>query len=133
MGTLAQVCREWALAHWGNPCFSSGKLWFFLLENVVFLRKAFFVLVHLHCKDLFAFSRPVEINYFLFASTLVHQIAESIYCDPRARGPPCIVGIFVFLGSGRKVKFVIFPLPPPFAAQKTSWNIYYSFREGVRS
>ena len=57
----------------------------------------------------------MKIHDFLFASTLVPQIAGSIYCDPRAGGSLCIVSIFGFLGPGRKVNLVIFPLPPPFA------------------
>ena len=57
----------------------------------------------------------MKFHYFLFASTLVPQIAGSIYCDPRDGGVPCIVSLFAFSGPGRKVKLVIFPLPPPFA------------------
>ena len=117
--------------------FPQGKALVFLLENigflsqtVAFLGEALFMPLQLHCKPFFAFSRHVKC--LLFASILVPRIAGSIYCDPRDGGSPCIVSLFGFSGPGRKAKFIIFLLPPPFAPKK-SWNISCTFREGVNS
>ena len=74
----------------------------------------------------------MKIHYFLFASTLVPQIAGSIYCDRRDVGVPCIVSLFAFSGPGRKAKFIIFPLPPPFAPKNFVEYLLYLSRGGEK-
>ena len=115
----------------GKPVFSLLENFVFLSQAVAFLWEALFMLVHLHCKP-FAFSRPVKIHYFFFASTLVPQIAGSIYCDSRDGGSPWIVSLFAFSGPGRKVKLVIFPLPPPFAPTKIVQYLLHLSRGGEK-
>ena len=46
---------------------------------------------------------------------------------PSRRGVPCIVSLFAFSGPGRKAKFIVFLLPPPFAPKNVvDYSLYLS-------
>ena len=87
------------------------------------------MLVHLHCKP-FAFSRPVKINYFLFASTLVPQNCWEYLLRPSRRGVTLHCKHFCIFGPRAQSKVCYFSFASTLRPQKTSWSIYCPFREG---